>query len=105
YNVTRYVVHAERQDGLRRRHKRTWDYCVYSDTTSALGGNDGQDCKDCRPQEGYGHLQEHGLSQGRQAHPHRETGERPRARRGGKNVHFVLGMRVLRKVVSRWLMK
>ncbi len=44
-------------------------------------------------------------TQVRQAHPHRETGERPRARRGGKNVHFVLGMRVLRKVVSRWLMK
>ena len=37
--------------------------------------------RNSRPQEGNGHLEEHRLSEVRQADPHCETGQRPRARR------------------------
>src|ERR1019366_7925526 len=58
------------------------------------GESNGENRKNCRPQEDDGHHQEHGLPEVRQADPHREAGERSRARYSGRHVHFVLGMRV-----------
>ena len=51
------------------------------------------------PQEGNGHQQEHRLSKVRQDHAHCEAHERSPARDSGRNLYFVLGVRVLRKTV------
>src|ERR1035438_5833048 len=65
------------------------------------GESNGENRKNCRSQEDDGHYQEHGLPEVRQADAHREAGERSRARYSGWHVYFVLGMRILRKAVTR----
>ena len=70
--------------------------------TSNSGENHGEDCKDSRSQESDGHIQEHGLPQVRQAHPHRETGQGSRTRNPRWGLHFLLGVRILREVVRRF---
>ena len=61
---------------------------------------DGEDCKDCRPQKSDGHIEEHGLSQVRQAHADCEASERPRAERAGGSLYILLRLRFLREAVS-----
>ena len=63
---------------------------------------DGEDCKDSRPQKSDGYLEEHGLSQVRQAHADRQASERPRAERAGRSLYFLLRLRFLREAVSFW---
>jgi hypothetical protein len=58
------------------------------------GGYDGKGCKDGRPEEGDGHDQEHGLPQVREADAHCEAGEGPRTRDSGRNIYFVLSLRI-----------
>jgi hypothetical protein len=61
---------------------------------------DGEDCKDSRPQKSDGYIEEHGLSQVRQAHADRQASERPRAERAGGSLYFLLRLRFLREAVS-----
>jgi hypothetical protein len=61
---------------------------------------DGEDCKDSRPQKSDGHIEEHGLSQVRQAHADCQASERPRAERAGGSLYFLLRLRFLREAVS-----
>ncbi len=60
----------------------------------------GQNCKDGRPQESDGYDQVNRLSEVQQADADREACEGPRARRCGRNLYFVLGVRFLRKAIS-----
>ena len=64
------------------------------------GEDDGKDCKDRGSQESNGHVEKHRLSQMQQAYPHREAGERPRARHPRRNLYLVLSLRIFRKTVK-----
>src|SRR6185312_17566753 len=46
-----------------------------------------------------GYLEEHGLSQVRQAHADCQASERPRAERAGRSLYFLLRLRFLREAV------
>src|SRR6185312_9309032 len=69
------------------------------DAAKNLKERHGEDCKDSRPQEDYGHYKEHRLPQVRQADAHRKARERPRTRHPRRNFHFLLGLRIPREVV------
>jgi len=56
------------------------------------GENNAQDRKDCGPQEGDGHLQEHRLPQMWQADSYCETGKGSGTRRSGRDFYIVLSL-------------
>src|SRR5207247_10588328 len=56
--------------------------------------------QDSRPHRSAGHPQEHRLSEVRQAHAYREARQRSRTRRPGRNLHFLLRLRILRKALA-----
>ena len=52
-------------------------------------GNDGEDCKNSRPEKGHGYNKKHGLPEVQQAHPDCEAGEGPRAWNTGWGLHLL----------------
>ena len=71
-----------------------------SEHAAKLKEKHGEDRKDRRPQEDYGHYKEHRLPEVRQTHAHREAGERPRARRSRRHFYFLLGLRIPREALD-----
>src|SRR6266478_2586447 len=78
-----------------------------ADGTFLSGEEDGEDRKDSRPQEGHGHQQIHCLPQVRQGYAHREADQGPRTGCPGRDLYFLLRVRILRKTLGaadRWLL-
>src|SRR5215475_9573161 len=68
--------------------------------TFLSGEEDGEDRKNSRPQEGHGHQQIHRLPQVREGHTHSKAHQGSRARCSGRDLHLVLGLRILRKALK-----
>ncbi len=71
--------------------------------TFLSGEKHGEDRKNSRPEKGHGYQQIYRLSQVWQGYAHREADQGPRARRSGRDLYFLLGLRILRKTLD-WLL-